>query len=165
MLLRGVPRPFPKRVAQKVEFSMIFEGPGTLKIELSSRRELNFHFFTCLQFWSQNGFQNGSKMEPKWLPNPLGGHLGGFLELPQKLSKKCFEKCRFWGSFGDPLGRLLGDIFESFSGHFGDLVLGGVLGVFWEGFGVDFGRILGSILVGFWHYFGLIFSHVLHVFA
>ena len=104
-------------------------------------------------------------MEPRWLPKPLGGRLGGFLELPQKSSKKCFENCRFWGSLGDPLGRLLGNILEGISRLFVDLVLGGVLEAFWEGFGVDFGRILGGFWGRFWQDFGIIFGLCFHMFC
>ena len=58
------------------------------------------------------------------------------------------------------MGRLLGNILESFSCLFGDLVSGGVLGTFWGDSGVDFRTILG----GFWDDFLIIFAYVLHVF-
>ena len=37
------------------------------KIELSLGRELNFHVFAPLRFWTQNGSKNEAKMEPKRL--------------------------------------------------------------------------------------------------
>ena len=88
MLPRGVPGPFPKRVPKKVVFWVVLGMPGTLKIELSQKRELNFHFFKVPPFWSQNGSKNGAKMEPKWLPNLLGSRLGGFPEPFQKSFEK-----------------------------------------------------------------------------
>ena len=54
--------------------------PGTLKIELSRRRELNFHFFTLLRFWTQNGSKNVAKMEPKQL-----------LRLPRRLQRRSWQ--------------------------------------------------------------------------
>ena len=85
---RGVPRPFLKRVPKKVNFLVVLGLPGTPKIELPRKRELNFHFFSFPPFWSQNGSKNGTNMEPKWLPNSLGGRLGGFQEPSQKSFKK-----------------------------------------------------------------------------
>ena len=84
--------PFPKRVPKKVDFWSFWGVPGTSKIELSLKRELDFHFFTLLRFWTPNGSKNGAKMEPEWSQNQLGGGLGGFPEPSQTLSKKSFEK-------------------------------------------------------------------------
>ena len=92
MAPREAPGPFPKRVPKKVDFWSFWGVPGTSKIELSLKRELDFHFFTLLRFWTPNGSKNGAKMEPEWSQNQLGGGLGGFPEPSQTLSKKSFEK-------------------------------------------------------------------------
>ena len=48
---------------------MIFSTPTPLWIELSCRRELDFHFFSVLQKVSKIRPKKGSKMVPKWTPN------------------------------------------------------------------------------------------------
>ena len=70
-LREGVPGPFPKRVPKKVDFLVVLGVPGTLKIELSPRRELNFHFRTDAQKMYQKGPQKPPKMEPKWIQKRL----------------------------------------------------------------------------------------------
>ena len=45
MVPRGIQGPIPKRVPENDVFLCFLGGPGSLKIELSSRQELNFHFF------------------------------------------------------------------------------------------------------------------------
>ena len=73
------PKTLPKRVPKKVVFLVVLGVPGTLKIELPPKRELNFHFFKLPPFWSQNGSKNEAKMEPKRL-----------LRLPRQ------PQSRFW---------------------------------------------------------------------
>ena len=80
MLPRGVPRPFPKRVLKKVDVLWYSGATGTLKIELLSRRELNFYFLHLSPMLDPTGSKNGPKMEPKWLQDPLGSGLGGVPE-------------------------------------------------------------------------------------
>ena len=52
-------------LGKKYRKSVEFGGPRTLKIELSLKRELNFHFRTDTQKMSQKGPQKAPKMEPK----------------------------------------------------------------------------------------------------
>ena len=61
-----------------------FRGSRTPKIELSRRRELNFHFFAKFDFSSILG----SILEPFWGPS---SELYSFLEA-QRVSKKVFER-------------------------------------------------------------------------
>ena len=84
----GVEGPSPKMLPKTKTFLSLFEVPGTLKIELSPRRELNFHFFTLLRFWTPNGSKNEPKMEAKCFQNLLGNNLGRFPEPYPKLTKK-----------------------------------------------------------------------------
>ena len=65
------PEAFPERVAKKCRKSVDSGGPQTLKIELSPRRELNFHFRTDTQKMYQKGPQKPSQMEPKWIQKRL----------------------------------------------------------------------------------------------
>ena len=156
-LQEGVPGPFPKRVPKKVDFLVVLGVPGTSKIELPPRRELNFHLFSFPPFGNQNGSKNGAKMEPKWLPNSLGGRLGGFPEPSQKSVKKCIENARFLGALGEPWGGFLEAFLKGISRPFAEPLSGSLLGAIWEPFGTifkpfldNFGTILGTILGQCW---------------
>ena len=65
-------------------FWSCFRGVRTAKIELSPRRELNFHFFTKFDF----SLILGSILESFWGPS---SQLYSFLEA-QRVSKKVFER-------------------------------------------------------------------------
>ena len=65
-------------------FWSCFRGVWTAKIELSPRRELNFHFFTKFDF----SLILGSILESFWGPS---SQLYSFLEA-QRVSKKVFER-------------------------------------------------------------------------
>ena len=65
------PEAFPEKVMNKCRTTVDLGGPRTLKIELSPRRELNFHFRTDAQKMYQKGLQKAPKMEPKWIQKRL----------------------------------------------------------------------------------------------
>ena len=84
----GVEGPSPKMLPKTKAFLSLFEVPGTLKIELSPRRELNFHFFTLLRFWTPNGSKNGARMVPESARRRSGRVPGAFPKIVQKVTQK-----------------------------------------------------------------------------
>ena len=61
----------PRKGLEKCRKSADFGGPPTLKIELSRKRELNFHFRTDTQKMYQKGAQKAPKMEAKGIQKRL----------------------------------------------------------------------------------------------
>ena len=59
-------RVFRRRLGKDVEKTMVSRPPGTVKMRLPSRRQLNFHF----PKGHPKDSQNGAEMEPESLPNP-----------------------------------------------------------------------------------------------
>ena len=76
-------RPFGK----VVEKTLIVRPPCPVKMRLTLKRELNFHFSEGLPKYSQNG----ATMEPKWLPNPPEDAPRALRSAPEKESKNDTE--------------------------------------------------------------------------
>ena len=94
-LPREVEGPSPQRLPQNVVFLSIFEVPGTLKIELSLTRELNFQGSRTPQIDTFSVLF----LRPSW-------------ERLRSLFFHIF--CRFWTHFGPHLGSW-GDPFRTYS--------------------------------------------------
>ena len=65
------PEAFPEKAWKKYRKSAGFGGPRALKIELSLKREVNFHFRTDTPKMYQKGPQKAPKMESKWVQKRL----------------------------------------------------------------------------------------------
>ena len=74
-------------LGKEVEKTVIFRPPWTVKMRLTLKRELNFHFSEGFPKYSQNG----ATMEPKWLPNPPEDAPRALRSAPEKESKNDTE--------------------------------------------------------------------------
>ena len=99
-LPRGVRAHFPKRLLKKVDFLLDLGAPGTLKMEPPPRRELNFHFFPCLDF----GPKMEPKMDPKSSPNGPQTPWKAFRQGSRSLLKNRQKNEPKIVDFGGPLG-------------------------------------------------------------
>ena len=106
--------PSRRGLPKKVDFSSFSGTPGTSKIELSLKRELNFHFFTLLRFWTQNGSKNAAKMEPKWfLGLPRAPHSRSWQLYQTRPKKLCLRVPQNMPKL-PPKGCVRNDDFEQF---------------------------------------------------